>query len=172
MDRVAKKIGGELMELRKKTKYQEAELKMLKQELARLEKGGESSYVRRLVAENEALRLENSKLKSARANSAPPFSVRKNDDCDPREAYRRCLDKNAPLKDVWRKFQRAAVTQDADAGTSQAKRFCDSMELYADIRDSPVISHDPLSDPLDPVDERNQRRVMHGLVLWAQLGRS
>jgi len=141
------------------------------QELARLEKGGESYELRRLAAENESLKAENAKLQNELANAGARGWRRQPDGCDPRDATRRNLDKHAPLKDVWKRFSKASIARDVDAGTSSARRYCDAVELYADIRDRPIKSDDPLCESMDPVDERNQTRVLSGLVLWAQMGR-
>ena len=73
--------------------------------------------------------------------------------------------------DVWKRFSKAAVVNDMDAGASQARRFCNAVELYADVRDSPIKPKDPVCESMDPVDERNQKRILSGLVLWAQMGR-
>jgi hypothetical protein len=96
---------------------------------------------------------------------------RNKDERDPRDAVRQHLDKNAPLKDVWLNFQKAATVTDVETGASQSQRFCDAMELYANVRDSPLKLDDPLCDDTDPIDERNQKRILQGLVLWAQAGR-
>lgn len=146
------------------------------QELARLEKGGDSYESRRLQAENETLRAENQKLRNDLTNSGGGGGWRQgggsSDDADPRAAARQHLDKQTPLLNVWKKYSKSAVVHDDDAGRSQAQRYCDALALYASVRDEPLRSDDVLCDAMDPVDDRNQRRVLHGLVLWAQMGRS
>lgn len=143
------------------------------QELARLEKGGDSYESRRLQAENETLRAENQKLRNDLANSGGGWRQGGScEDADPRAAARQHLDKQTPLLSVWKKYSKSAVVQDNDAGRSQAQRYCDALELYASVRDEPLRSDDVLCESIDPVDDRNQRRVLHGLVLWAQMGRS
>jgi len=121
-----------------------------------------------LKAENAKLRRD---LKDSRS-SAGVGQLRSEEDCDPKEAVRRILGKKAPLRDLWKKYQNSSTMQDRDAGASQATRYCKALELYADVRDSPVRSPDPLCDSMDSTNEQNHRRVLQGLILWAQMGRS
>lgn len=94
------------------------------------------------------------------------------EDCNPRTSFRQNVSKSDPLRELWRKFEKKTSIQDSDAGPSQARRYCSAVELYANIHNSPVRVDDPLCEAMDPIDERNQKRVLSGLVLWAQLGRS
>ncbi len=120
---------------------------------------------------NEALRAENSRLKNELSTAGSGVFRRNHDDANPRVEFRRNLDKKAALRDLWKKYQKMSMAQDKNAGQSQAQRYCDAVSLYANVRDSPMVSDDPLCDAMDAVDERNQKRVLNGLLLWAQHGR-
>lgn len=141
-----------------------------------MEKGGDSHELRRIQAENDALRSENQKLRNDLASSGGGSGWWRQgnggDDADPRAAARQHLDKHTPLVNVWKKYSKTCAVQDKNAGRSQAQRYCDALELYSSVRDEPLPVDDPLCESTDPVDDRNQRRVLHGLVLWAQMGRS
>lgn len=131
------------------------------------------SFYDSLKAENAKLR--NDLLDSSARKKSSVFGQqgRAEEDCDTSEALRRNMDKKAPFHQLWRKYEKSSAVRDQDTGASQAQRYCRALELYADVRDSPVRSPDPLCDAMnDSNNAQNQRRVMHGLILWAQMGRS
>lgn len=171
-----KKQSDELNELRRKTKHQEAALRTLTQELARLEKGGDSFELTRLSAENEALKAENAKLRSdlgnaaAKGTSSRSSTHEKEAACDPRDAMK-YMDKDSPLHEVWKNKMNSALIQDKASEPSQGQRFANAVHLHINVRDTPLKSDDPLCDAMDPIDERNQRRVLHSLILWSQATR-
>jgi hypothetical protein len=127
-----------------------------------------------MAAENATLKAENAKLQNellTAGGRGGGWRARQPDDSNPRDATRRNLDRQAPLGDVWKRFSKAAIARDVDAGTSSARRYCDAMELYGSVRDEPIRPDDPLCEGNDPIDERNQKRVLSALVLWGQMGR-